>query len=294
MSKNKKTPRADGGRRTDTISNYLLIISYDGSGFSGWQSQDNAGRTVQGELERVAKAVFKQDICLEASGRTDAGVHAYGQAASFKIAGRLKPEKIKNVLNHALPGDIHIEEVFEKDSDFHARYSARGKTYVYRICCSQEKNAFLSRYCHYVAGALNTERMRSAAEHFCGVRDFKNYSASNHGKKSTVRRIRNIEISEHRGDFISSSAFGLGNGVCAQNSALFLEIRITGDGFLWKMVRMIVATLIQVGLGNVEPSSVPNLIKQKNRKKDAAPAGGLFLERVYYDDCQFDGSSDDS
>lgn len=267
-----KMSEARGAGR-DILSNYLLVISYDGSGFSGWQAQDNAGRTVQGELERVLRAVFKQDIKLEGSGRTDAGVHARGQAASFKICGRLRPEKIKNVLNHALPGDIHIEAVYEKDADFHARYSARGKTYVYRICCSSEKNVFESRYCHYVHKMPDIRRMRDAARHFCGVRDFANFSASNHGKKSTVRRIRSIEIIERGADRYSAGA-----------QETFIDIKITGDGFLWKMVRMIVSVLIDVGLGTIEPSCVVGLFKKKNRKKDAAPAGGLFLERVFYED----------
>lgn len=241
---------------------YLMIVAYDGSGFNGWQAQQDSGRTVQEELTRVARAVFKQEIKMEGSGRTDAGVHATGQAVSFTIEGRLRPDKIQRVLNHSLPGDIRVLYVEEKTEGFHARYDALGKTYLYKIKRCKEVNVFDSRYFHYVAKPLDVGRMREAANYFEGTHDFENFSASNHGKKSTVRTIDEISIIEDE--------------EC-------VEIKVSGGGFLWKMVRMISQTLIDAGTGAIEPSEVKKLFHSKGRRKEAAPACGLYLHEVRYE-----------
>lgn len=254
--------RGNGKKRLREWHHYLMVIAYDGSGFNGWQSQQDSGRTVQEELTRVARAVFKQEIKMEGSGRTDAGVHAAGQAVSFSIEGRLRPDKIKRVLNHSLPGDIRVLSVEEKPEGFHARYDAVGKTYLYKIKRREEVNVFDSRYYHYVAKTLDVGRMRAAATYFEGTHDFENFSASNHGKKSTVRTIDEISITEH------------GESV---------EIKVSGSGFLWKMVRMIAQTLIDAGIGAIEPLEVKKLFHIKGRRKEAAPACGLYLQEVRYE-----------
>ncbi len=247
-------------------TNYLLTVAYDGSGFVGWQYQPSR-RTVQGTLNQTLKAVFKQEIKVDGAGRTDAGVHALGQLASFSMKGRVKPEKIKHVLNHALVGDIRVVDVQEVPADFHARYHATGKTYVYKIkntVPNYAQSAMESKYHYFVEKPLDVEAMRKAARSFVGKHDFKNYCASGHGKKSTVRRIKGIEI-----EAISSSPSEI-------------IIRVTGEGFLWKMVRMMVQTLVDVGVGDEKADNVSGLLKKKNRKKEAAPACGLYLEKVWF------------
>lgn len=309
-----KTKKKIRQKRQGVQSHYRLIVAYDGSGFQGWQMQD-AGRTVQGELTRVAKAVFKQDVKIDGSGRTDAGVHATGQSVSMSIVGRIRPDKVRNVLNHSLPGDIRVLRAEEVAEDFHARYSAVGKVYVYRICNHPEVNVFKSRYAHYVDRELDLEKMRAAAKHFIGKHDFRNYSASNHGKKSTVRTVESIEITcstagvgkcpenegtvdrSAPGESLANSVIetaGVGNRPenggatdCPNNrdaGAAEREIRIVirGDGFLWKMVRMISQTLIDAGLGIVDPAAVPALLENDGRRKEAAPASGLYLQEVLY------------
>ncbi len=294
-------------------SNYLLTVAYDGSGFVGWQYQP-AQRTVQGTLNQVLKAVFKQDIKVDGAGRTDAGVHALGQLATFSMEGRVKPDKMKKVLNHALPGDVRIVGVKEVPEDFHARYHSVGKTYVYKlknVVPDYAESALESKYYYFVEKPLDVEAMRKAAECFVGKHDFKNYCASGHGKKSTVRKIKSIEIEEivlensrQKGDkfkaslrqksenfnqinqkFLSAEEeFHSSDGETSQNPDFQPKeviIRVTGEGFLWKMVRMIVQTLVDVGVGAEKPSNVAGLLKKKNRKKEAAPAGGLYLEKVF-------------
>lgn len=281
------------------LTNYLLTLSYDGSGFCGWQSQQNAERTVQDVLTRVATAVFKQPIKMEASGRTDAGVHAIGQSVSFLLEGRIKPEKMKKILNHSLPADLRVIEVQEVPTDFHARYHATAKTYVYKIKNTDVVNVFDSRYYHYVSHPLDVEMMKRAARFFCGTHDFANFSASNHGKKSTVRTIRSITVDisnfgggavnpdEKRERNVAASAAAQdasGNADRAVSACSVIEITVEGEGFLWKMVRMIAQTLIDVGLGAVQPGEIRGLFKKKNRRKEAAPACGLYLKEVQYQD----------
>ncbi|MDO4753623.1 MAG: tRNA pseudouridine(38-40) synthase TruA [Bacillota bacterium] len=274
-------------RAADHLSNYLLTVAYDGSGFCGWQSQQNGGRTVQDELTRIAKAVFKQDVKMEASGRTDAGVHATGQAVSFLIHAKIRPDKVKRVLNHSLPGDIRIVSARQVPMDFHARYNSVGKTYVFKIIQSPDVDVFRSRYYHYVSKPIELEKMRKAAAYFIGTHDFVNFSASNHGKKSTIRTIHTLEISEYvlpAREQLCDAAEGFGGDVQddARESRV-IEIRVSGNGFLWKMVRMIAQTLIDVGTGSIEASAVKGMFKMKNRRKEAAPACGLYLEEVGYE-----------
>lgn len=320
-------------------TNYLAVISYDGSNYSGWQSQAGRSMTVQDTLAKAAKSVFKKDCFFDGSGRTDAGVHGRGQTVSFTMEGALPAEKVKTVLNHVLPEDIRVLSVQEVPYGYHARYDAVGKTYVYRILVSGEVDAFDSRYFHYESRNLDVEAMRRAARHFCGTKDFQNFCATGSNKKTTVRRLRSIEIKEfglghlenafyafraagrvrtERAGHVSAESFqvpipydgvdetwmwfedGVGNidarGIAtwfAKNQALtptrlnqtpvsVIELRFTGDGFLYKMVRMIVAALLDVGRARLTADAVPGLFTKKNRPKEAAPPNGLYLERVYY------------
>lgn len=328
-------------------TNYLAVISYDGSNYSGWQSQAGRSKTVQDTLEKAAKSVFKKDCFFDGSGRTDAGVHGRGQTVSFTMEGALPPEKVRTILNHVLPEDIRVRAVQEVPYGYHARYDAVGKTYVYRILVADEVDAFDSRHFHYESRNLDVEAMRRAARHFCGTKDFKNFCATGSNKKTTVRRLRSIEIKEFGWGQLEHTFFELrdhenfGNKAAgdAKNDAKddaktdakntyagvdeawmhfddgvtdidahgiatwfakqlvpagfhatkakhkpvrVLELRFTGDGFLYKMVRMIVAALLDVGRGRITTDAVPGLFTKKNRAKEAAPPNGLYLERVYY------------
>lgn len=261
-------------KKTDAVyTNYLLKLSYDGSGFSGWQAQKGEFRTVQGELERVARAVFKQRVKMEGSGRTDAGVHALGQLASFRlksgVKGIIPAEKVRHALNHSLPDDLKILSAEVVPEDFHARYNATQKVYLYRIRNAEDVDVFSSRYCLNVPGELDIIKMREAAEQFVGHHDFRNYSASNHGKKTTTRTIHAISVSEQ----------GF-NSQASRSAERFIEIRVRGDGFLWKMVRMIVHTIIEAGQGRLQAEQIPLLMEDDSRIKTAVAACGLFLEEV--------------
>lgn len=330
MSKKEEKNRKDMGSQNQSTTTYLAVVSYDGSNYSGWQSQAGLSRTVQDTLAKAAKSVFKKDVIFDGSGRTDAGVHSRGQTVSFVMDSGLPAEKVRTVLNHVLPQDIRVLSVQEVAYGYHARYDAVGKTYVYRILVSDEVNAFDSRYFHYESRNLDVEAMRRAARHFCGTKDFKNFCATGSNKKTTIRRLRNIEIKEFGLGHLEQAFYALRSGATrpsddqfsgvdevwthfpdaardidalgtatwfAKNSVLnsqiqgvkgrhksvrVIELRFTGDGFLYKMVRMIVAALLDVGRGRILTDAVPGLFTKKNRIKEAAPPNGLYLERVYY------------
>lgn len=335
MSKKKrdKSVVPQNSQHSQGSTTYLAVVAYDGSNYSGWQSQAGASRTVQGTLAHAAKSVFKKEMVFDGSGRTDAGVHAHGQTVSFVMEGALPTEKVKTILNHVLPEDIRIRSVREMPYGYHARYDAVGKTYVYRILVANEVDAFDSRYFHYESRNLDMEAMRRAARYFCGTKDFKNFCATGSNKKTTVRRLRSIEIKEFgREEFLSRchtetsssrsedcrtsdeafagvdetwmwfedgvreidahgiATWGSKNVMHAGVNAAkpnhkpvrVIELRFTGDGFLYKMVRMIVAALLDVGRGRIPTDAVPGLFTKKDRVKEAAPPNGLYLERVYY------------
>lgn len=255
--------------------NILLTISYDGTPFSGWQRQPER-ETVQGEIEKALSVLCATPICINGTSRTDAGVHALGQRASFSGGFAIPTENLKFAMNNMLPGSIRIVKVEEKPLDFHARFDCKGKTYIYKIVNSKEKDPFRRNFCYYVERNLDTEAMREAAEYIVGTHDFACFQAAGgEERETTVRTIFDIKIlSKCRSD----------NGNFEGKEEEEIEIHVSGDGFLYNMVRIIAGTLVDVGLGKISSKEIDKIIDSKDRTKagHTAPAKGLYLAEIYY------------
>lgn len=252
-----------------------LLLQYDGTEYSGWQVQDNEV-TVQGLVENAVFKVTGEKPRVTGASRTDAGVHALDQAASFTTGSSLEAEVIRRALNANLPADIRVMDASECPDDFHPRYSAVNKIYSYFItyapCCS----VFLKRFSWYLPYDLSRgiEAMREAAGYIKGEHDFSSFRASGCGSKNAVRKILNIEISESASiDFMTFRI-----------DAPVIKISIQANAFLRHMVRNIIGTLVDVGRGKTEPSGMKEILELKDRScaGRTAPAQGLFLEKIYY------------
>lgn len=254
--------------------NILLTIEYDGTGFSGWQRQPGV-RTVQGELEKVLSCLCRQQIQLNGTSRTDAGVHALGQRASFRGDFGIPAERIPFAANNLLAagcgsgyccGDIRITAAEEVPPDFHARFNARGKTYRYIVRHGCEPNVFEKNYCYHVRQHLDREAMEKAAVFMEGTHDFACFQAAGGTpRETTVRTVCSLRIRE-----VNSCE---------------LHIEVTGDGFLYNMVRIMVGTLVEIGMGKKRPEDVSRILCSGDRSLagHTAPPQGLFLMEVYYD-----------
>lgn len=245
------------------MNNYRLLIQYDGGRYKGWQRLGNEENTIQGKIENVLSKMVGEPIEIIGSSRTDAGVHALGQVANFKIVKSIPEEEIKAYMNHYLPNDISILEVTKVSEQFHARFHAKDKTYLYKIWNQEHSNPFMRKYSMHIPQRLDVKKMIEASQHFIGEHDFTAFSNAKSKKKSMVRRILSIEINEEEG---------------------FINVRIRGDGFLYNMARWMLGTLVGVGLGEIEAQSIPEIIlsKQRNRTGNIAEACGLYLERINY------------
>jgi pseudouridylate synthase I len=263
------------------MKNVLLTIAYDGTDFCGWQKQPDK-RTVQGEMERALTLVCGGPVRINGASRTDAGVHAYGQRASFTADFSIPVEKIPVAANSVFaaaasskgrrtPGDAAILSAEEVSVDFHARFNAIGKKYIYRISNTKQSDPFGRNYCYQVGRPLDLNAMEQAAAHLVGTRDFKCFQAAG-GKEleSTVRTI-------------------YGASVVSRREGL-LEFEIIGDGFLYNMVRIITGTLVEIGLGKKRPDELTDIIESKERQKagHTAPPQGLYLSEVFYDSEKFE------
>jgi len=245
------------------MKNYKLTIQYDGARYKGWQRLGNGDQSIQGKIENVLTEMAGQKVEIIGCSRTDAGVHALHQVANFHINMDKEPSDIHAYLNKYLPNDISITRVEIVPDRFHARYNAKDKTYVYRIWNETYTNPFARKYSMHVAEELNLANMNKAAKHFIGKHDFTAFSNAKSKKKSMVREIHAIKIEKDAG---------------------FIQIRITGDGFLYNMVRKIVGTLLEVGLGKIKEDQIPFILEEKNRALTGmmAEANGLLLERVEF------------
>ena len=245
------------------MKNIKLTIEYDGKDFNGWQKQPNK-LNIQGEIERAIKDITGEDVDLIASGRTDAGVHSFGQIANFKTNSNLPSEKFAVALNTKLKKSIRIQKSEEVEEQFHARYNCKQKTYRYIINNGENASAIYRNLEYFIPNKLNVEKMNQAIKYFEGEHDFKAFKASGTSSKSSVRKIYKTQIRE-------------------ENDRIIIEL--TGNGFLYNMVRIIAGTLVEVGLGKIEPSQIPAIIESKDRKKagKTLPPYALYLMKVEYE-----------
>ena len=248
--------------------NYKLLLQYDGTDFHGWQIQDGL-RTVQGELTSALTLIDGRSVNVHGSGRTDAGVHAEGQVASVEIQREITAEKLRSAINGNIGKDVRVLAVEVVDSEFHARYSALEKTYVYRIVNGPVISPFWLRYAHQEARKLDLDRMRSAAELFLGEHDWTAFSATQSDVEDRVRTIAKLDISERFDERALEKV---------------IEIRVTAEGFLRYMVRTIAGTLLSAGRNELDNDAISEAISTGRRPLAAttAPACGLTLVSVRY------------
>lgn len=245
------------------MRNIKLTIEYDGKNFAGWQTQPGKV-SIQGEIVKAIKEVTGEDVELNASGRTDAGVHALGQVANFKTNTNIEIAKVPYAINSKLPNSIIILKAEEVEERFHARYNCTGKTYRYIINNAEFPSA-LNRYREFhVPQKLNFENMSKAIKFFEGTHDFKGFKSSGGNlKKTTVRTLTKCDIRQ-------------------EGTRIIMEL--SGDGFLYNMVRIIAGTIVDVGLGKINYADIPNILASKDRKfaGRTLPPHGLYLVEVRY------------
>ena len=242
--------------------NIRLHICYDGTRYKGWQRLPGVDNTIQGKLEQTLSRILGEEIEISGSGRTDAGAHAKGQVANFHCESKMPCQEILSQLRRYLPEDIGIESCQEASPRFHARLNCKSKTYRYRIWNSEKPCVFDRRFVYVIPEQLDIGKMQEAAEHFVGEHDFSAFCANKKMKKSTVRCIESVTITREGEELIMT---------------------FTGDGFLYNMVRIMVGTLLEVGLRKRETDSIPTLFGGKREEAGyLVPAQGLCLMEVNY------------
>ena len=241
---------------------FRLTLEYAGTRYSGWQIQKNA-RTVQGEIERAIKtATGAREFELYGSGRTDAGVHALAQVAHLDLTTSMPPESLMSRINDELPADINIFRIEKVRHTFHARHSARSRSYIYQV--ARRRTAFAKPFVWWVKDDLDLARMRTVAARLEGFHDFRAFSDDDPGQKSTTVQLTSLAIHEH--------------------GALVL-FRVVGSHFIWKMVRRLVGVIVEVGRGGLTTDEAVGMLSTDSElpARLTAPASGLFLEQVRYD-----------
>ena len=257
-----------GGKPREGGRNILLVVSYDGTGFSGWQRLGGGARTVQKTLEDGLSASLGEKINVIGAGRTDAGVHAEGQAANFRTSSALSPEHLAERLDAALPPDLACIMAREAVPAFHARYRALSKTYAYRFHDGPRRDPFESRWSLHVPRRLDENAMAEACKRLVGESDFSALTNAKDDARAFVRRIIDVRV-ERRGDLV--------------------EAAFRADGFLYNQARIMAACALEAGLGRMSPDTVSRIVEARDRS--AAPgalgAYGLRLVRVEYPDGDF-------
>lgn len=241
-----------------------LLTEYDGTRFSGWQSQAN-GRTVQQVLENELERLFDHPVRLYGCSRTDSGVHALGHVSHFEARGSIPPDRIPYALNAQLPDDVAVRCAREVPADFHARYDARAKRYVYRIRNTRCRPVLDRVTAYHEPRPLDVKAMIAAASFLTGRHDFYSFMAAGSTAKTTVRNLYDIRI-------------------CPDPQDPVYAIHVTGDGFLYNMVRILSGTLLYAGLGKILPEDIPGILAARDRRQagKTLPAHGLTLEAVFY------------
>ncbi len=244
------------------MKNIKLTIEYDGTNYHGWQSQKNS-LAVQDVIADSIKKVTGEDCNLTGSSRLDSGAHALGYVANFITGSNIPPEKYSYALNTVLPQDIVVKHSCEVDLKFHSRVSAKGKKYRYIIYNAGYPSALLRNRAYYVSGDLDIKKMKEGMECLKGIHDFKAFMASGSSVKTTTRNITDVSLKK-------------------KEHLIYFEI--TGDGFLYNMVRIIAGTLVDIGLNIIPSGSMDKILKSHDRNKagKTAPAHALYLVEVYY------------
>ncbi len=243
--------------------NFKLILAYDGTRYRGWQRQGNTSDTIQGKLEALLSRLLDQNVEVHGSGRTDAGVHARGQVASFRADTGRNCEELLRYVREYLPEDIGALSLSEAPERFHARLSAREKTYVYRVWNSEIPCVFERRYVFRYPSALDLDAMRSAAAALCGRHDFGAFSTGKKTGRAATRTLRSVTV---------------------ERSGEEVRLTFTADGFLYNMARILTGTLLEIGAGERPADDIPRILESRRRAEAGftAPAKGLCLEKVEY------------
>lgn len=255
------------------MQNYRVLLQYEGTRYQGWQKQESTDNTIQGKLELLLEKMLGCKTQIQASGRTDTGVHALGQVANFHAQTSMSEKEILDYMNQYLPEDIAVISVEKATERFHSRLHAKGKTYCYRVVNSHIPHLFDRRYVHVVTEPLDLEAMRIAAAVLLGTHDFKAFTSNKRSKKSTLRTIEEIKIERCDGRL---------PGVQGMQDEL--QFTFSGNGFLYHMVRIIMGTLLEIGLHKRKPEEMAEILASGIRENagELAPAKGLTLMEVRY------------
>ena len=247
------------------MQNYKFLIEYDGTRYNGWQRLKGNDNTIQGKLETVLSRMTDQEVQLTGAGRTDAGVHARGQAANAFLETDMTEAAIRTYMNRYLPEDIRVISVEKADPRFHSRFCARKKCYCYYISTGEKPSVFERKYLYHVETMPDLEKMRQAAAFLVGRHNFRSFCGNRHMKKSTVRTLESIDVSFDEDKEI-------------------LKISYLGDGFLQYMIRIMTGTLLEVGDGRRSPEDIPAIFEAGDRAAAGytAPPQGLFLEKILF------------
>lgn len=265
------------GQPVPNVRTLKLTLAYDGAPFVGWQRQP-AGVSVQALVEEALAPLEGRTVAVIGAGRTDAGVHALGQVASCRVETRLDPERLRRALNARLPASVRVLCVEEAPAGFHARYWARAKTYAYRVLAGPVADPFLRALAWHVPQALDVGAMRAALAPLAGRHDFAAFQGAGSAVRDTVRTLLRVDLEETTWEGL------FGDAPPAPEAARLLVWRLTGDGFLRHMVRNIVGTVVEVGLGRRQPGDMAALLAAGDRRRagPTAPAHGLTLVSVEY------------
>ena len=240
----------------------MLTLCYDGTDYHGFQRQEN-GITIQQVVETAIKKVTGEILSITGCSRTDAGVHATEYVCNFKTESTVPADKFCFALNSYMPDDVSCIASSEATMDFHARYSAKAKTYTYTIYNAPHKNPVLCRFAWHYPIKIDVEKMKKAAKYIVGTHDFTAFMASGGQQKTTVKTVNFIDIAQNEKE---------------------ITISINADGFLYNMVRIIAGTLVYAGVGKIDPDDLPDIIESKERVRAGitAPPQGLCLKKIFY------------